>query len=148
MSRTRRGVSLAELLVAVAVLAMGAVPAFQMLQGARGMLAHSQEALRMQVLAGQIFEDARIRVVRGEFSGLLGPEELRVETREQDLVGTVSVQRHPESMAFELVVSVEGARHRFAFRALVADPLAATGAAPPARGAEFDPAEGFEEDHP
>lgn len=122
--RRRRGLTLLEVLVAMAVLLAGAVPVLRMLSGARSRLGQSQESLRMQLLACQVFEETRVRVLRGEFTELAGPEEARVSREQGDLRGTATVVRDAATWGFELVVTVESPTRRFAFRASVADAAA------------------------
>lgn len=128
--RHRRGLSLVEILVALAVLVAGAVPVLSMMSGARSQLGQSQEALRMQLMACQIFEETRVRVVRGEFAELAGPEEATVTHQQEGLRGEVMVVRDPITWGFELVVIVESPTRSFAFRGLVADAAASFGGLP------------------
>lgn len=119
--RRRRALTLTELMVALAVLAAAAVPILGMLGGARTHLDQSQESLRMQLMACQVFEETRVRVVRGEYAELAGPEEATLARQQDDLKATVSVVRDEATWGFEVVVAVESSSRRFAFRASVAD---------------------------
>ena len=122
--RRRSALSLVEVLVALVVLVAGVVPVLWVMSGARTRLGQSQEALRMQLVACQAFEEARVHVVRGEFAQLAGPEEATISRRHDDLHAEVLVVRDPVSWGFELVVAVESPTRRFAFRGLVADAAA------------------------
>lgn len=132
--RFRQGLSLLEILVALAILGVAAGPIVGMLRGARSRLGQSQEALRMQLMAQRLFEEARLRLVRGEFSGLGSAKEEEVFLGQDELAGRVTVQRDPGTRGFVLAVEVVSSSRCFTFRAFVADTSASYMVAPRSSG--------------
>jgi hypothetical protein len=75
----RRAVTVVELLVGLAILALGVLPVFDLLGGARQRVGTSREMLVLQSQALQLLSEGRARIASGELRQLdsLGEEVLR-----------------------------------------------------------------------
>ena len=88
--RRRPGVSILELLVGFAVLALGVVPLYQMFSGSRQRVDTSREMLRLQAEALQILGQGRNLVSSGALPEL---DEDQEELLRQERAGVVSTAR-------------------------------------------------------
>jgi prepilin-type N-terminal cleavage/methylation domain-containing protein len=119
----RNGFTILEVLLAIVILSIGGISALQVMQSARGLLGQSQEELRLQVLATQVFEEARARTAGGEYTDLGALEERTVAAQEGESRAVATILRHPGSGGIAVDVEARSPTRRFAFRAALADPV-------------------------
>lgn len=123
MSR-RRGISVLELVLALAVLSLGVIPLFQLLRQSRGVVGASQRALVLEAHAMQGLAEAEALVHDGHFGGLGAAEEEVLVRDEGDVRIQLVVTRVPDWKLFQVRVRAEGPQRFFELAAVVADPLA------------------------
>jgi len=133
-ARARGGLALPELLLALALLLACGLPLSQLARGTRVQQAQSRELLALQLLADQVFEEARARVRSGEYHALALEDAGYVEAHEAGREAVAVVTRPGPGEAFTLRVRASGGARRLEFRARVADPLASFAGVPGARG--------------
>lgn len=125
MSRTRRqGVTILELLIALTILALGLLPYFDMLRGARGILGESQEMLLLENQAMQALAEARALIASGDLVALEADEEEVLEATEGGLDYEIVVRRGEDRRRFEVTVRAESDDRFFQLTQVVSDPLA------------------------
>lgn len=118
----RRGVTLLELLVALAILAAGGGAILDMLTGARGVLGSTQDMLRIQNQALQALDEAEVLVASGGLVDLGAEEEELLEAEEPGIRYAVTLRHADAPGLLELeVVATDGDRH-LALTRRVAEP--------------------------
>jgi len=122
--KRRQGLSVLEVLVALAILAIGVVPLFQLFSTSRGVLGQSQEMLRLENAAMQVVEEGRALAHAGHFSELRPEQEELLELDEAGVRTRLVVTRLPAERLFRLAVRAEGKVRFFQATFLVSDPLA------------------------
>lgn len=120
----RPGVSLVEVIVGLAILAVGVFPVLRMMSGTRGMLAQSHEMLLLQGASLAGAEEARSMVRRGWFSQLEPGEEELFQVEWGGVQTTVHLLREADDPLF-LVTSHSAKNERFFIvETILADPSA------------------------
>lgn len=118
----RRGLSLLEVVLALAVLGLGLLPMMDLVGAARATFGQGRELLRLQSRAVEAVTRARARLVRGELRGL-GPEAEHREVQEAEGMRTETVVRSiPRRGLFDVHVRVTGEDRFFELTQLVAAP--------------------------
>ena len=120
----RRGLSVLELVLALAVLTLGIIPLFQMLRQSRGVVGASRQALVLEAHAMQGLAEAEALVHDGHFENLGGAEEEVLVRQEGDVRIQLVVTRILDWKLFQVRVRAEGPQRFFELAAVVADPLA------------------------
>jgi hypothetical protein len=121
---SRRGISVLELVMALAVLALGIIPLFQMLRQSRGVVGASRQALVLESHAMQGLAEAEALVHDGHFEGLASAEEEVLVREEGDVRIQLVVTRIVDWKLFQVRVRAEGPKRFFELAAVVSDPLA------------------------
>lgn len=121
---SRRGISVLELVLALAVLAIGIIPLFQMLRQSRGLVGASRRALVLESHAMQGLAEAEALVQDGHFESLDGAQEEVLVREEGDVRIHLVVTRFADRKLFRVRVRAEGSRRFFELVAVVSDPLA------------------------
>lgn len=124
MNRRRRGISVLELVIALAVLTLGVIPLFQMLRQSRGVVGASRQALVLEAHAMQGLAEAEALVHDGHFSNLDPAEEEVLVREEGDVKIQLVVTRIADWKLFQVRVRAEGPQRFFELAAVVSDPLA------------------------
>lgn len=122
---TRRpGLSLAEILIGVAVLAVGLVPLFDFLGASRGTLGSSKEAMLLEMKSSQALAEAISLIGTGELVALPDGEEEVLELDEDGFQCEIRIVRVPDRGLFRLKVKASGPEKFLELTTVVSDPLA------------------------
>ncbi len=126
----RRGVTLAEVLVGIAVLALGLLPLAGVMRGSRGMLSDSRDMLLLESATLSALERGRARVRAGLHSDLEVGEE-----RDEDLGSgshscVLRVRRAEAHGLFELEAQAARGARFVVMQVVEADPVVSLAADP------------------
>lgn len=118
----RRGFSLLEVVVAMAILAVALVPVFDLFGSARAVLGSSRDELELQARAVEAVTRARAAVMRGEVPPLDAAGQHVDEYLTEGVAVRVVVRAMPRRGLLALKVRVEGGGRWFELGQVVAEP--------------------------
>lgn len=119
----RPGVSLLELLVGFAVLALGVIPLYQMFSGARARVDTSREMLRLQAEALQILGQGRNLVASGALPELDEDREELVRQEQGGITATARLSRLAGGRLVMVFARAEGFGRFYETFQVVSDPF-------------------------
>lgn len=121
--RTRRGVTIVEVLLGVTVLALGILPLMDIFSGARRGVGTSREMLLLQGQALQVLSEGRAIVSSGELRQLDSTGEEVVEVERNGVRSTLRISRLAGGRLLMLFVHAETEDRFYQSYQVVSDPF-------------------------
>ena len=123
--RHKRGASLIEILVALAILSCGFLPLFNLLRGTRSALAQTRDTLLLERRAHEALAHAAGLAAQGRLRDLDEREERVFDRSDAETHTTVTVARVPLRRLFRLTATAESRARRVTLSRELFDPQAA-----------------------
>lgn len=121
----RRGTSILEVLIALAILSCGFIPLFGLLRGSRSALAQTREMLTLERRAHEALAHAARVAGSGALRDLGLDDERSLELSDPEVHTTVTVMRVPDRRLLRLTATAEARARRVTLSRELFDPWAA-----------------------